>query len=269
MKREKIGNLWQTFDYDAFKFIEGNRRIQKNPKLEATISERGMVSPVIVNEKLQVIDGQHRIEIARKLGTPVDFVIRKGTGKDDVHDLQITKHWKPYDFITSYADLGYPEYIRFLHLVDTYSVNISALAPICYDTTDSATSVKHLKSGTLTIFNYNFIVSFLEFYDLLLRSVKIVNNTYLAKAFYVLFRLVDFDKKRMIEKSHLLPEIINSNRAAPIILKLIVDAYNHKLRQGSAKYLDYVINAKGHIEFSSKLKPEVGKSAKRENIKVY
>ena len=65
---------YETKNYDQFKTLEGNRSIdQKNVNnIEQNMREHGVLPTVIiVNEKMEVIDGQHRIEALKRLHEPV------------------------------------------------------------------------------------------------------------------------------------------------------------------------------------------------------
>ena len=56
-----------------FKKIKGNRIVNKS-NLNAIITsmeQQQLVSPIMINEKFEIIDGQHRFEACKELGLPV------------------------------------------------------------------------------------------------------------------------------------------------------------------------------------------------------
>ena len=59
----------ETTDYDIFKGIVGNRKVEKKhvEMLTGAIDRNNLlnVRPIIVNEEMMVIDGQHRLEAAK------------------------------------------------------------------------------------------------------------------------------------------------------------------------------------------------------------
>ena len=53
-----------TTDYDMFRKIS-NRKITENPKLEEELLSEGQRQPILVNGKMEVIVGQHRLYYLR------------------------------------------------------------------------------------------------------------------------------------------------------------------------------------------------------------
>ena len=70
---KEFGKILSTYEYDKFKKIKGNRKINfKNlGKIINSMSKKQLVIPILVNEKFEVIDGQHRLQACIELGLPV------------------------------------------------------------------------------------------------------------------------------------------------------------------------------------------------------
>ena len=66
-----------TYDYDKFKLIKSNRRIDNNnlKRLIQSMKERDMKIPIVVTNDYKVIDGQHRLTARRQLQLHVYFII--------------------------------------------------------------------------------------------------------------------------------------------------------------------------------------------------
>lgn len=109
----------KTTDYDCFKRLGGNApinmahlnrltdAIQKNNLLEAR--------PILINEKMEVIDGQHRLEAAKRLGVPIFYIKIQGSGVDDIAMLNSNqRNWKMEHYLHLYCDyLNNENYKRF------------------------------------------------------------------------------------------------------------------------------------------------------------
>ena len=85
MIKDTVKRIEETVDYDKFSLIEGNRPFNKGLllTLEESIVEEGNYladNPIIVNERLEIIDGQHRWNIAKKLHLPLYYIISNGLG---------------------------------------------------------------------------------------------------------------------------------------------------------------------------------------------
>lgn len=106
-----------TRDYTQFKPLNGNRGINKAhvESLKRSMSERHLISPLIVNERMYVIDGQHRLAAASALGLPVYYVICKGYGVTEMQTLnQNSTNWGVAEFVACYASLGNENYQKLI-----------------------------------------------------------------------------------------------------------------------------------------------------------
>ena len=99
-----------TKDYDMFTFLDTNRQGNQRiiNKLEKSIAENGIQIPIIVNDKKQIVDGQHRFWALRNLGYQVPYIISY-TWKDDTHTIEINNtgsRWSAMDFANYAAESG-------------------------------------------------------------------------------------------------------------------------------------------------------------------
>jgi hypothetical protein len=125
----------KTSDYGIFKDISGNRKINENhvKNLIQAIERRNLLPyfPVLVNEKNEVIDGQHRLTAAMRLNQPVYYEKVSGLRIEDVMQINISsKSWGMMDFINSWIELDKPDYVKLKNFIDTYGFNPSVAASI-------------------------------------------------------------------------------------------------------------------------------------------
>jgi len=103
-----------TKDYAMFKHIAGNRELIE-PNIQAIrnqLIERGQQQPIIVNERNEIIDGQHRLEACKRLKMPVQYIKRVGANLDDVISTNIVgKKWTLMDYVNRFAAEGKTDYI--------------------------------------------------------------------------------------------------------------------------------------------------------------
>lgn len=115
-----------TDNYDMFKYIEGNRMVDDRHvrRLMRMMTENGYdgTRPIKVNERMQITDGQHRLEAARRLGIEIAYVISDGADlKDCIEDNSGRKAWTDLNFINAYAELGQTDYIYMRNLLKQFS----------------------------------------------------------------------------------------------------------------------------------------------------
>jgi hypothetical protein len=104
-----------TTDYSMFKGVVGNRKLYRRhlANLTKAIAKKNMldVNPIIINERGQVIDGQHRLEVAKANNLPIFYTVLKQGNLEDIQELNATsKNWSAADYLASYASLGIKEY---------------------------------------------------------------------------------------------------------------------------------------------------------------
>ena len=120
MKKE----IYVTNDYSIFRRLKGNRAVdaQRVKNVIKSIKQIGYITnPLTVNEKMEVIDGQARLEALESLGLPVEFVIHEGAGVSDCISMNLHQtNWKVEDYIYSYAEQGNQDYIKLYHLCQSF-----------------------------------------------------------------------------------------------------------------------------------------------------
>jgi hypothetical protein len=76
MNNEKITSIiYETIDYDKFKFIKSNQKINRNHVeiLKEIMKNKVLPMPIIVNQELEIINGKHRFQALKELGLSIKF----------------------------------------------------------------------------------------------------------------------------------------------------------------------------------------------------
>lgn len=97
-----------TTEYEKFKSPTSNREIDHVHvnRLIRAIKRRNLLQlrPIIVNTKWEIIDGQHRLEAARRLKIPIFYIMSDEITKSDMAILNsFQKNWKVMDYINYYT----------------------------------------------------------------------------------------------------------------------------------------------------------------------
>jgi hypothetical protein len=146
-----------TTDYFLFKSIEGNRN--KNllhiNRLKKSMSENYLFTVIIVNEKYEIIDGQHRFDVIQELKLPLHYIVCKGYGLNEVHILnQNSKTWNADDYLTGYCQLGYEHYIEYAKFKSKFGFGHNECM-LLLGGSDNGHSIKEFYSGEFNIKDYN------------------------------------------------------------------------------------------------------------------
>ena len=94
-------------DYDKFSILEQNRVVSDNhvSELVVSIQNSGQLTPIIINEKFEIIDGQHRFDACKILKIPVMYLISYKTSINEVILMNNTqKSWKLHDYLRCFSD---------------------------------------------------------------------------------------------------------------------------------------------------------------------
>lgn len=116
-----------TKEYNKFKTLEGNRLLNVGhlSRLEKSILDNNLLkyNPIIVNKKFEVLDGQHRLEVAKRNNLTVYYVVADDANIDDVITLNINQEkWSYPDYLQTYVSRGYEDYIIVKNFCDWYSM---------------------------------------------------------------------------------------------------------------------------------------------------
>lgn len=127
---QKVGEVLKTYDLSIFKQLPGNRppNLLHIKRLRQSMIEYGiLMCPIIVNENMEVIDGQHRLLAAQEIeGVPIYYIKAENYRLEQVHTLNMNqKNWSKKDFIDGYAKMGLEPYInlkRFMEVNKDYDL---------------------------------------------------------------------------------------------------------------------------------------------------
>lgn len=110
---EDIPVVHKTTDYAMFKNFTANRPVTDNRELKHVISIRNKLkyNPITVDKNLTVINGQHRLRIAKELQVPIYYMIDPEGTIEDVQKVNIgTRNWDTHNHVDYFAHQGVQEY---------------------------------------------------------------------------------------------------------------------------------------------------------------
>lgn len=145
--------IHKTNEYDKFKYLTFNREVNEKHVLSLmkAIKRKNLlsVSPCIISENFEIIDGQHRIEAARRLDIPFYYFIGSDLEHEDIISLNnVKKGWHILDFINFYAIKKIPKYINLTKLIVKYEW-LPLPSILCLMSTDGKCRAIDAKEGTI------------------------------------------------------------------------------------------------------------------------
>lgn len=222
-----------TTDYHLFRPIDGNRT--KNAlhlkRLRLSMSENYLFTIIIVNDRYEIIDGQHRFEIIKELGLPLHYVICSGYGLKQVHILnQNSKTWNSDDYLEGYCDLGYDDYIRYRNFKEKYQLGHNEAMSLLLGAA-AKVDTSGFYEGAFKIKNYYEAEQTIEKILILEPYYSGVRRRGFIFTMMGLFKNPNFQYTEFIQKLKLQPTAMQDCTSIPNYKTLIEEIYNYRRRE--------------------------------------
>ena len=247
-----VGQVCQTNDYSLFKTLKGNRNINQAHlyRLTKSIKEKYLLSPIVVNEHFEIIDGQHRFQAVKANNLPVLYIIAIGYGLNEVQILNTnSSNWRNEDYLKAYCDMGFEPYIKFRDFMKRWPdfKFASAFAIACQrHTAATNTNVKQVKSSTNkagSVYKNIFSSGELTLADraIVEKTAKQIsdfkpyyseyNRVLFVQAMLGVFSLEHYDHEKMITKLKLQPNALVNCVSVKQYRQLLTEIYNYRNRE--------------------------------------
>ena len=245
----EVNKVYKTNDLSIFKQIGGNRvpNPQHIKRLKTSIIQNGMLcNPILVNEKMEVIDGQHRLFASKETNSFIYYIILKNYSLSQVHTLNLNqKNWTKKDFMDGYADMGLEPYIKLREFIEkNKDFTFSDCTALCSNISGVECGVGHInrlknpenslvgvfQEGTWTGKDFELAQEWAEKIRLIKPYYVNYNKSTFVLTMVTLFRNKNFDYSEFMHKIRLQPKALVdcANREQQKLL--IEEIYNYKSR---------------------------------------
>ena len=245
----EVNKVYKTNDLSIFKQIDGNRvpNPQHIKRLKTSILENGMLcNPILVNEKMQVIDGQHRLIASQEAESFIYYIILKDYSLSEVHTLNLNqKNWTKKDFMDGYANMGLESYIKLQSFVEkNQDFAFSDCISLCSNMQGIAmikdarllkdgkisNQLEVFVDGTWTGKDFQLAQEWAEKIRLLKPYYSGYNRSVFVRVLITLFKNKTFDYSEFMHKIRLQPKALVDCANVEQQRLLIEEIYNYKSR---------------------------------------
>jgi len=234
---KELPQIQVTKDYNIFKTLSSNRQVNQNhvKQLQKSLQENPHLfetRPILVNENMFVIDGQHRLQAAKANNSPVYYVVGEGITVEDTRSLNTTQNnWAPIDFARSYASTGNKNYKEFLSAVAKFPGIPQSVVRSYLGNGNTHSEVETFKNGLFVVTRPILSNLYLEQLDTIKNSLPglVLSRSY-GQAFYTLFEKPDvFDYDYFVSKLAQEGTHVLMRRSATLkdTIRCIEDVYNY------------------------------------------
>jgi hypothetical protein len=232
----------KTTSYEIFKNLKGNRPINELhvKRLMDSFKISYLISPIIVNSNNEVIDGQHRLEAAKRLSLPVYWIQTNGYGLKEVQTLNTNnKVWGKKEYLESYCELGLKPYLQVKEFMQNFpDFGIDASVTILtntwgfdnYSYKGKSIRVRTFEEGKMIIPDLQLsyenaakIMKYKAYYDGFNRSLFV-------RVLIMLYKNTSFSNDEMLKKLALQPSALTHCQNGEQYKLLIERIYNYRNR---------------------------------------
>lgn len=236
---KKVTDVYTTTNYSKFKTIEGNRVVNELyvEKLKVAMKKKQLITPIIVNSKFEIIDGQHRYTAISELGKPLYYIVCNDYGLEEVHILnERSNTWKSKDFLIGYSRMGRYSYVKLLEFIEKNS-ELKLSTNLAVELTKKKNTI--ISNAMVDFKRGNFEIGDLEkvqkFLDCLsdFKNFEAYNSGNFIKAFLKIYSSEKYKHSLMVNK--LKNHVFEKRTSVNMYIEMICDIYNHGLRVDSGQ----------------------------------
>ena len=225
-----------TTNYSQFRLVDGNRNIEHAEKIKKSIEAVGLlICPILVNEKMEIIDGQGRYTACKDLNLPVYYVQQPGIGIKEVRKMNsVSTNWKTGDYIHSYTtgEDGIEDYKILENLTKQFpDFGVAFIASIANQKSDRNGSLRRIKDGDFlcTDDQYEAAIKKLSYINEFTKMVSEIKgkSDYMYRALAFCYENPDVDNEYLLRKFGQRYKFIKEVASVHGALESIQSAYNY------------------------------------------
>ena len=236
-----MNEIKQTNNYSIFKFIDSNRNIDQGHVnfLCESIKKNNLLKyrPIDVNEKFEIIEGQHRLLAAKRLNVDIFYKVIPGLKKSDMITFNSgTKNWTVEDYIKYYACEGVQSYEDLQELMQKWNLSASAIISLNGLGERNLNKIKigEFKFSKEDVFDsYDFYRQYCDVIKKYRPSSErlFLRNRQFIKALSAFIKLPGVEKDVLIEKTILKMNYLRPCTNTKDYLNILSEMYNYRNRK--------------------------------------
>ena len=261
-KTEIKGKVFETYDYDSFKTVKGNRVVNEKwiEKLAEKMSSSELDVPVMCGPDMKVIDGQHRIQARKKLGLPVRVYVMDEAKDTDVARINADRvNLKSIDYLNFWrtrTHANQKDYQLLKYLADHYNFGIElAIMVGAKQVARNWMLMADFKAGKYKIVDFKYAQDFGENY---LKLIDLLGKPARARTFLNVFMIFykhpDFEFDRFYHACKTNGAKILNASDRQTMIKALEWIYNFQLKGRKHKAIKFSrwIEDRDYVEVSEK-----------------
>lgn len=227
-----------TTDYKQFKLVNDNREkgVSEKHVKELMLAIKGCnmleYKPIIVNEKFEVMDGQHRLMAAQRLNLPIWYEVKADTNMIEIAKANLNRSWNTRDYLHLYASNGVESYIKLRDFMNRNGLSLPIAVNIACGV--SQVNLREFREGKF-VFNESKMNANIRMRQ---ESIKIIQSqigyrsflgsSKIWKAIGFIVDHPDFDEAKWINNLMVLANRVSMRASTKDYLEMMVKIYNFR-----------------------------------------
>ncbi len=230
-----VNTVMKTKDYARFKTLGGNRQLNELhlKRLLSSVMVKNLLfaNPILVNEKFEIIDGQHRFAVCQDLGFPIHYLLVENLGLSEVQTLNAnTKNWKLEDYIDGYCDMGLQEYCYLKSQMMKTGLGVTILLAIFSIAGTSGSTLYGVKEGELKLLHKNRGLVMLQWIKDWMKYYPGAERRTFVLALVQLYNIEEYNHDKMMQKIQYQSTKLVDCTNTKTYLALLEEVYNFRER---------------------------------------
>lgn len=229
-KQHGTATIQSTNQYHLFKQISSNREVNEKHvrKLMEAITKKNMLhlNPVVVNADMEVIDGQHRLEAAKRLKVTIYYIQEANIGRNDIAGMNSNKKlWSMMDFVNFFAVEGNESFKKFSILCNKHpEIKPSWMQSLC--SAEGMRRTSDIKHGKIDITNIDKADQWAGYLKDYAKFIPTVYSTRFMEGCVGFFTTVKYNHEVMLQKIRANQDLIHPYASAKEYTRMLKKIFN-------------------------------------------
>lgn len=240
--------IHSTHDLLIFKTLNGNRDLNMSnvDRIAKSIIDNGFLKvPIVVNENFEIIDGQHRVEAAKKVNSIIYYVKVKDYDLSTAILLNANaSNWKTIDYVKSFCERGNSNYLKLMQLYESnkdFGINTCAelttnfIYRLVHNKDNKQSDV--IKTGEFIYNDVNDAEYIFESMRKIHGNIPEAKSSMYCRVIKLCLKNTDFNLKDFVNKVLQYPQHYRKSNTLSVIMSNIEFIYNHNNKTKKRIYL--------------------------------
>ena len=223
--------IYITSDYSIFHFSELNRNPLHYKKVLESIKENDytMYQPILVNNKMVIVDGQNRFLACRALRLPIHFIVSDSIEIYAAADInKASKNWSSLDYVQHYAKRGREPYIQLLDICAKYDQKLSVVQQFGTLTNNHGSAAESVRAGDFQFKKDVDIDAFFQHVQKFSSYYPFSQQDKFVKAVLKLYLIKGYKPESMLNKLRIASGIVHEQPRVEMMAEELLKLYNYK-----------------------------------------